>query len=208
MAAAGGGQWYILDGAEPAGPYTAAEVLTWPGLSAETQVCRAGEEQWQALHAVPELYQEPSPGAQPVPAAVPASPATVAVADEPSWLAVLTAKATGTSRPLLFVALMLLLWGGAILVHTLFQAGGDPRLEQAQSLILRGKGVEAEGICRALLQETPAHAGAQFLLAESLFAQRRNREALTAYQAAQRLAPNDQRIEAKIIIIEGMGGNR
>lgn len=202
-------QWYVYDGHEPAGPYAAEEILTYPGVQHDTQVCRVGEEQWQPLRDVPELCRPATPPAA-APALAPAialPPADVSP-DQPWALAGLVARVLAAPRPLLFLMLLLTSLGVGFGVHVAFRAHIDPRLDDAQALLMNNQAGAAEAVCRTVLAERPDSARGSFLLAESLFLQGRKAEALAAYKQAQKINPRDQRIEQKIIILQGMGGGQ
>jgi tetratricopeptide (TPR) repeat protein len=64
-------------------------------------------------------------------------------------------------------------------------------IRQATLCLQRGEWLNAEGICRYLLEASPGHAEALELLAEACFAQGRLAEALDAYNRALQSKPQD-----------------
>ena len=64
-------------------------------------------------------------------------------------------------------------------------------LRQAALCLQRGEWLNAEGICRYVLEASPGHAEALELLAEACFAQGRLAEALNAYDQALQSKPRD-----------------
>lgn len=193
------GRWYALLDGEVRGPWTADALRALPELGAVTQVCREGTEQWLPLSA---LAEEKRPAA-----AVPAAPVlTPVVPPAAETRAGALARILTVPRPVLLLALCALSWLAALAFDAAFRSHLEPRLEEAQSLILQDKGREAEVLCRAVLAETDDSFLGHFLLGEALLQQGRKREALAAYKAAQAVRPNDQRAEAKIIILSGMPG--
>lgn len=191
------GRWYALIDGEVRGPWTADTLRALPELGAVTQVCREGAEEWQPLSALAEEQQSAAPAA-------PARPPAATPAAETRGGAI--ARILTVPRPVLFLALVACSWLFAFAFDAAFRSHHDPRLEEAQSLILQDKGREAETLCRAVLAEKDDSFLAQFLLGEALLQQGKRREALAAYKAAQAIRPNDQRAEAKIIIISGLQG--
>lgn len=191
-------RWYALVDGEVRGPWTADVLRALPELGAVTQVCREGTEEWLPLSALAEEKQ---------PATVPSAPVfTPAAPPAAETRAGAIARILTVPRPVLFLALVAFSWLVAFAFDAAFRSHLDPRLEEAQSLILQDKGREAETLCRAVLAEKDDSFLAQFLLGEALLQQGRKREALAAYKAAQAIRPNDQRAEAKIIILSGMPG--